>query len=82
MEALGPHAGFILAAYISVFFVLIALLLWLALDGRHQSRALAKLEARDDRRQRETSRNDPRRRDAERHDSGRPQSQRDTADDV
>lgn len=43
---LGPHASFILASYAAVVVVLGALIVWLILDGRRQSRALADLEAR------------------------------------
>jgi heme exporter protein D len=43
---LGPHAGFILAAYGATFLVVIGLTLWILLDGRAQRRRLAELEAR------------------------------------
>jgi heme exporter protein D len=40
------HAGFIAAAYIATAFVLLALVVWIVLDGRAQRRRLADLEAR------------------------------------
>jgi heme exporter protein D len=40
------HAGFIVAAYAVTAVVLVALVLWLVLDGRAQRRRLAVLEAR------------------------------------
>lgn len=40
------HAGFIAAAYLATAGVLIALTLWIVLDGRAQRRRLAELEAR------------------------------------
>jgi heme exporter protein D len=43
---LGPHAGFIWAAYGAVIVVLAGLIGWLVYDGRRQTRALADLEAR------------------------------------
>ena len=42
---LGPHASFILAAYGAAAIALAALVLWVWLDYRAQSRALAALEA-------------------------------------
>jgi heme exporter protein D len=42
---LGPHAGFILAAYAAVAAVLAALIAWVAADYRQQRRALAELDA-------------------------------------
>jgi heme exporter protein D len=42
---LGPHAGFILAAYAAAAIVLGLLVLWVQLDYRAQRRALAALEA-------------------------------------
>ncbi len=43
---LGPHAGFILAAYAAAAVVVGALIAWVVLDFRAQTRALAELEAR------------------------------------
>jgi heme exporter protein D len=43
---LGPHAGFIVAAYATVAVVIGALVAWVVLDYRAQSRALAELEAK------------------------------------
>ena len=42
---LGPHAGFILAAYGVALLVLIVLIGWIALDYRHQKERLRELEA-------------------------------------
>jgi heme exporter protein D len=42
---LGPYAGFIVAAYATAAIVLGALVAWVMLDYRAQSRALAELEA-------------------------------------
>ena len=46
MEAVGNHAGFILAAYLVTALVLVCLFLWVVADGRLQKRRLAELEAR------------------------------------
>jgi heme exporter protein D len=46
MTGLGPHAGFILAAYAAVAVVLGGLTLSVVLDHRAQKRALADLEQR------------------------------------
>lgn len=46
MLDLGPHAAFIWASYAIVALVLAGLILWLIIDGRRQTRALAELEAR------------------------------------
>jgi heme exporter protein CcmD len=46
MAALGPHAGFILAAYLATAAILIGLTLAILLDRRAQRRALAALEER------------------------------------
>ncbi|BCP55731.1 heme exporter protein D [Kaistia sp. 32K] len=46
IEALGPHAGFILAAYGVTIVIILALFAWIVLDGRHLRRQLADLEAR------------------------------------
>jgi len=43
---LGPHAGFIVAAYATAAIVIGALAAWVALDHRAQMRALAELEAK------------------------------------
>jgi heme exporter protein D len=43
---LGPHAGFIWAAYGVVAVVLTALVAWLVLDGRRQQQLVDELEAR------------------------------------
>ena len=43
---LGPHAGFIVAAYAAAAVVIGALVVWVVLDHRAQSRALAELEAK------------------------------------
>jgi heme exporter protein D len=42
---LGPHAGFIIAAYAVAVLVIAALVAWVALDHRAQQRRLAALEA-------------------------------------
>lgn len=42
---LGPHAGFILAAYGVALLVLIVLIGWIALDYRSQRRRVAELES-------------------------------------
>ena len=43
---LGPHATFILAAYLVSFIVLGGLIVWLRLDANRQVQLLADLEAR------------------------------------
>jgi heme exporter protein D len=43
---LGPHAGFIVAAYATVVVVIGALVAWVTVDYRKQSCALAELEAK------------------------------------
>ena len=43
---LGPHAGFIVAAYATAALVIAALIGWIALDHRAQKRHLDALEAR------------------------------------
>jgi heme exporter protein D len=43
---LGPHAAFILAAYLVSFIVLGGLIVWLRLDANRQVQLLADLEAR------------------------------------
>jgi heme exporter protein D len=42
---LGPHAGFIVAAYAVAVLVIAALIAWIVLDHRAQQRRLAALEA-------------------------------------
>ena len=39
---LGPHAGFIIAAYAIAALVIIGLIVWVELDNRAQRRHLAK----------------------------------------
>ncbi len=46
MEALGPHAGFILAAYLATAAILAGLIFATLLDRRTQKQALAALEER------------------------------------
>ncbi|MFD2182598.1 heme exporter protein CcmD [Rhodoplanes azumiensis] len=43
---LGPHAVFIVTSYAVTTIVVVALVLWVWLDGRRQARLLADLEAR------------------------------------
>jgi heme exporter protein D len=43
---LGPHAGFIIAAYATAFAVLAILVGWIIADHRSQTRTLGDLEAR------------------------------------
>jgi heme exporter protein D len=43
---LGPHAGFIIAAYIIATAVVVALIVWVTADHTAQKRALAELERR------------------------------------
>jgi len=45
MIDLGPHGGFILAAYGFTALALIALLGWIVADGRSQARQMNDLEA-------------------------------------
>jgi heme exporter protein D len=52
---LGPHAGFIWAAYAVVGVVLAALVAWLVLDGRRQQHLVDELEARGIRRRSQRS---------------------------
>jgi heme exporter protein D len=42
----NDHTGFIVAAYAATAIVLVAMVLWVVLDGRAQQRRLADLEAR------------------------------------
>ena len=50
MMGLGPHAVFILWAYIGVFFAVAGLIAWTLLDARRTAAKLAELEARNPRR--------------------------------
>jgi heme exporter protein D len=43
---LGPHAGFIIAAYVATAAVVTALIMWVIADHAAQKRALAELERR------------------------------------
>jgi heme exporter protein D len=45
LASLGPHAGFIIAAYAIAVLVIAALVAWVVLDHRAQQRRLAALEA-------------------------------------
>jgi heme exporter protein D len=53
--ALGPHAGFIIAAYLVTAVVVLGLIVWVIADRRAQARALADLDARGVRRRSETA---------------------------
>jgi heme exporter protein D len=46
IASLGPHAGFIIAAYAIFFVVVVGLIVWVILDGVAQRRQLAALDAR------------------------------------
>lgn len=46
MNALGPHASFIVGAYVAALVVTVAVIVWVWLDYRRQRRILADLEAR------------------------------------
>lgn len=46
MDALGPHAIFIVTSYAAMAIVLLSLIAWLLIDGRNQKARLADLEAR------------------------------------
>jgi heme exporter protein CcmD len=46
MSALGPHAGFIVGAYVVAAVILGALIAWVILDRLQLRRALGELEAR------------------------------------
>lgn len=46
IEALGPHAGFIVAAYAVTIVIVLALVVWVLADGRMLRRQLADLETR------------------------------------
>lgn len=56
MMTLGPHAGFIVAAYSIATFVVLGLIAWVIADWRAQVRALADLDARGVRRRSEPTR--------------------------
>jgi heme exporter protein D len=43
---LGPYASFIVTSYALVTIVVAGLIIWVALDFRHQQQALSDLEAR------------------------------------
>jgi heme exporter protein D len=43
--SLGPHAAFIITAYVITTLVVIGLIAWVELDSRMQRRKLAELEA-------------------------------------
>jgi heme exporter protein D len=45
VAALGPHAGFIAAAYCVAAVVVIGLILWVIVDGRAVRRRIAAIEA-------------------------------------
>ena len=55
MIALGPHAAFIVAAYLITAIVVTGLVAWVVFDHRAQARALADLDARGVRRRSETA---------------------------
>ena len=46
LQSLGPHAGFIVAAYAVTAAVVTALIAWVVADQRTQRRTLAELETR------------------------------------
>lgn len=46
MASLGPHAGFIVGAYVAALIVTAAVIVWVWLDYRRQRKILADLEAR------------------------------------
>ncbi|MBN9049063.1 MAG: heme exporter protein CcmD [Rhizobiales bacterium] len=46
MASLGPHAGFIVGAYLAALIVTLAVIVWVWLDYRRQRRILADLDAR------------------------------------
>jgi heme exporter protein D len=50
---LGPHAAFIVAAYLVTALVVVGLIVWVIADKRAQARALADLDARGVRRRSE-----------------------------
>ncbi|HAP10559.1 MAG TPA: heme exporter protein CcmD [Afipia sp.] len=45
LTSLGPYASFIVTSYALVAFVVVALIVWIALDFRRQTQTLRKLEA-------------------------------------
>lgn len=46
VDVLGPHAGFIIAAYLVTAAVVLSLIGWVVADQRIQRRRLAELESR------------------------------------
>lgn len=53
--ALGPHAAFIVAAYLITAIVVLGLIAWVIADRRAQARALADLDLRGVRRRSESA---------------------------
>lgn len=45
LTSLGPYAAFIVTSYALVAFVVVALIVWIALDFRRQTQTLRQLEA-------------------------------------
>jgi heme exporter protein D len=45
VAALGPHAGFIVAAYLAAAGIIFVLVMWIVVDGRLVRRRIAALEA-------------------------------------
>lgn len=45
MSGFGPHAAFVAAAYLAAAAIVLALVLWIAIDGRRVRRRIAALEA-------------------------------------
>jgi len=41
---LGPHAGFIVGAYVAAIAIVAGLIIWVMLDRRHLARAVDELE--------------------------------------
>lgn len=46
MISLGPHASFIVVAYLATVIVILALMIWIARDYAVQRRTLSELESR------------------------------------
>lgn len=46
LESLGPHAGFIVVAYVIALLIIAALIAWVSVDHRRQKQTLADLDAR------------------------------------
>ena len=63
MPDLGPHAAFIVAAYVVTFVAIAALALFIIEDDRKQRRLLAELEARGIRRRSARVSSEPKRDD-------------------